>query len=142
MTKDKLFSIIKKFGIALHNGLRRNMDNNMFETKLLEFMNMLQSGCDVAEWYLADFIEKNINHLSSQEAFSGTSYVIQLMGYNLRSDCLYELLQILVSLQRQSDTTQRPLALMENPEIFDLIVTHNSQDYILCIVDELKTIWA
>lgn len=53
---------------------------------------MLESGVDLDEWYLAEFIELNVEKLSSEDAFDLTSYVLMLIQNSVTTEYLYELL--------------------------------------------------
>lgn len=113
----------------------------MFKNSLVTFIEILGSEVDLDEWYLAEFVESNIDPLSPEDAFNAASDVLDLIKNNMTSECLFELLQILLSLQRRSETIQRPLILEESPDLFNKIIHRNSQDYILNTVKELKNIW-
>ena len=73
----------------------------MFVQNLYSFIKKLKTEVDFDEWYLSEFIEKNIDTLSQEDAFQMQSYVIQLIEHNLESNEMYELLQIWIALQRQ-----------------------------------------
>ena len=113
----------------------------MFVQNLYSFIKKLKTEVDFDEWYLSEFIEKNIDTLSQEDAFQMQSYVIQLIEHNLESNEMYELLQIWIALQRQSGTMQKPLELINNPNIFESLIDHNSADYILENVAVLKDIY-
>lgn len=113
----------------------------LFKESLLIFIEKLKSDVVLDEWYLAEFIELNIDKLSAESAFNLASYVIHQIVKYTSSDLLYELLQILLSLQRQSGTMQKPLALLEYPDIFNQIISHNSNEHILETVKALKLSW-
>ncbi|MEB3755183.1 hypothetical protein [Acinetobacter sp. MD2(2019)] len=113
----------------------------MFINALSDFMQHLKSGVDFDEWYLSNFIDKNINILSKEDAFDKTSHIIKIIDHDLKSNELYEVLQILLALQRHSDTTQRPKELENRLNLFTRILNINSEDYIVDTVKELKNIY-
>jgi len=113
----------------------------MFIDEFQKFIKKLESGVELDEWYLTDFIDENIIKLSPSEAFELTSYVIGFIKNNIDSSCLYEFLYILLALQRQSETVEKPLVLISSPDFFEIIINKNSEDYIMSVVDELKNIY-
>ncbi len=61
------------------------------------------------------FIDDNIHSLLPVEAFEFSSHVIKLLTDEAQPDYTYELLTILLALQRQSDTAQIPEILKKRP---------------------------
>lgn len=113
----------------------------MFIDAFQNFIKKLQSGVEVDEWYLSDFVDENVINLSPSDAFELISYIIRFCRTNIDSSCMYEFLYILLALQRQSETFQVPLGLLEFPNFFDEILQRNTEDYIVNLVNELKKIY-
>jgi len=110
----------------------------MFIQALSNFIQNLQSEVEFDEWYLSDFIDNNVGILSPVEAYEMESHIIQCIKKDINSNELYELLTILLSLQRQSDTTLKPKELENNPNFFEEIIRTNPEDYIRSLVDQLS----
>ena len=77
----------------------------MFRKELDDFIQMLSKDeNELDEWYLSDFLNKNISNMESYEAFSSLKlmvpYLFQYPQYR------YELLDIMSSLKRLADTTE------------------------------------
>lgn len=75
------------------------------ENKLKDFLHNISINRDnLDEWYLSDFIDKNIKILSSYDSFEFMkkiiSYIVNYPEYG------YELLEITQELKRQADTTE------------------------------------
>ncbi|HIE0668354.1 TPA: hypothetical protein ACXJNJ_003839 [Acinetobacter nosocomialis] len=109
----------------------------MFINALSSFLEKLASEKDLDEWYLSTFIDENVCSLLPPEAFEFSSHVIKLLKNDAQPDYTYELLTILLALQRQSDTTQAPEILKNNPNFFDKIIKKNPEKYILNLAHEL-----
>lgn len=109
----------------------------MFINTLSIFLEKLASEEDLDEWYLSNFIDENVYSLSAAEAFDFSSDVIKLLIDDAQPDYTYELLTILLALQRQSDTTQIPEILKNSPNFFDEIIKNNSEEYVLNLAHEL-----
>jgi hypothetical protein len=109
----------------------------MFINTLSSFLEKLASEEDLNEWYLSTFIDENVYSLSTTEAFELSSHVIELLKDEAQPDYTYELLTILLALQRQSDTTQIPETLKNSPNFFDEIIKKNPEKYILNLAHEL-----
>lgn len=109
----------------------------MFTYTLSSFLEKLASKEELDEWYLSTFIDENVYSLSAAEAFEFSSHVIKLLKDDAQPDYTYELLTILLALQRQSDTTQIPKILRINPNFFDEIIKKNPEEYILILAHEL-----
>jgi hypothetical protein len=109
----------------------------MLINDLSSFLEKLASKDELDEWYLSTFIDENIYSLSPTEAFEFSSHVIELLTDEAQSDYIYELLTILLALQRQSDTTQVPKILKNSPNFFDEIIKNNPKNYILNLAHEL-----
>lgn len=109
----------------------------MFINTLSSFLEKLASEEDLNEWYLSTFIDENVYSLLPAEAFEVSSHVIKLLKDEAQPDCAYELLTILLALQRQSDTAQIPDILKNSPNFFDEIIKKNPEKYILNLAHEL-----
>lgn len=109
----------------------------MFINALSSFLEKLASKDELDEWYLSTFIDENIYSLSPTEAFEFSSHVIELLKDEAQPDYTYELLTILLVLQRQSDTTQVPEILKNSPNFFDEIIKKNPEKYILNLAHDL-----
>ncbi|MDT1910514.1 hypothetical protein ABTC25_07290 [Acinetobacter baumannii] len=109
----------------------------MFINALSCFLEKLASEKDLDEWYLSTFIDNNVYSLLPAEAFEFSSHVIKLIKDEVQPYYTYELLTILLALQRQSDTAQIPEILKNNPNFFDEIIKQNSEEYILNLAHEL-----
>ncbi|HEO1816765.1 hypothetical protein NQ849_06905 [Acinetobacter baumannii] len=109
----------------------------MFINTLSSFLEKLASKEDLDEWYLSSFIDENIYSLSPTEAFEFSSHVIKLIKEKAQPDYSYELLTILLALQRQSETTQIPEILKNSPNFFDEILKKRPETYILNLAHEL-----
>lgn len=109
----------------------------MFIDALSSFLKKLASKDELDEWYLSTFIDENIYSLSPTEAFEFSSHVIELLKDEAQPDYTYELLTILLALQRQSDTTQVPKILKNSPNFFDEFIKKNPEKYILNLAHEL-----
>ncbi|MFG4685098.1 hypothetical protein ACF0AL_15125, partial [Acinetobacter baumannii] len=79
----------------------------------------------------------NVCSLLPAEAFEFSSHVIELLKNDAQPDYTYELLTILLALQRQSDTAQIPEILKNSPNFFDEITKSNSEVYIQILINEL-----
>lgn len=110
----------------------------MFINALENFIEQLKSSKDQNEWYLADFIQKNIDVLTTSDAYEFSSLVIKIIKNDSNSDLMYELISILKALQIQSDTTQIPLILISFPEILNEVVKNTTETYIHDLVNELN----
>ncbi|MDE3322054.1 hypothetical protein [Acinetobacter nosocomialis] len=109
----------------------------MFIDALSSFLEKLASKEELDEWYLSTFIDNNVYSLLPAEAFELSSHVIELLKNDAQPDYTYELLSILLALQRQSDTTQIPDILKNSPNFFDKIIKKNPEKYILNLAHEL-----
>ncbi|MEI1684182.1 hypothetical protein V8P93_05090 [Acinetobacter baumannii] len=109
----------------------------MFIDALSSFLEKLASKEELDEWYLSTFIDENVYSLLPAEAFEFSSHVIKLIKNNAQPDYTYELLTILLALQRQSDTAQIPEILKNSPNFFDEILKKNPEKYILNLAHEL-----
>ncbi|MDC5427821.1 hypothetical protein [Acinetobacter baumannii] len=109
----------------------------MFTDTLSSFLEKLASEEELDEWYLSAFIDENVCSLSTAEAFEFSSHILKLLKDDAQPDYTYELLTILLALQRQSDTTQIPEILKNSPNFFDEIIKNNPEKYILNLVHEL-----
>lgn len=109
----------------------------MFINTLSSLLEKLASEEDLDEWYLSTFIDENIYSLSPTEAFEFSSHVIELLKDEAQPDCTYELLTILLALQRQSDTTQIPETLKNSLNLFDDLIKNNSEEYVLNLAHEV-----
>jgi len=109
----------------------------MFINALSSFLEKLASEKDLDEWYLSTFIDENVYSLLPAEAFEFSSHVIKLLKDESHTVYTYELLTILLALQRQSDTTQIPENLKNSPNFFDEIFKKNPEKYILNLAHEL-----
>ncbi|HAV5576982.1 hypothetical protein [Acinetobacter baumannii] len=109
----------------------------MFTNTLSSFFEKLASKEDLDEWYLSTFIDENVCSLLPAEAFEFSSHVIELLKNDAQPDYTYELLTILLALQRQSDTAQIPEILKNSPNFFDEILKKNPEKYILNLAHEL-----
>ncbi|SOD69432.1 hypothetical protein SAMN02746062_01676 [Alysiella filiformis DSM 16848] len=79
----------------------------MFFTHLNDFFEMLNHpSVELDEWYLADFIEQNVDVLQSHQAFD---ILVQFVSYLLQhdyGDFEYEIRTIIAALKRQADTNE------------------------------------
>lgn len=109
----------------------------MFIEALSSFFEKLASTEELDEWYLSTFIDENVYTLSAAEAFKFSSHVIKLLKDDAQPDYTYELLTILLALQRQSDTTQIPETLKNSLNLFDDLIKKNPEKYVLNLAHEL-----
>lgn len=109
----------------------------MFIVSLANFIKQINAGFELDEWYLSDFIDESVNILSQSDAFEMSSYVVEIIKEDLKSSDMYELLAILLALQYQSGTTQLPMNLGKDPNIFNEIIKNTSEECILNIVNQL-----
>ncbi|WP_144732683.1 hypothetical protein [Acinetobacter oleivorans] len=109
----------------------------MFIDALSSFLEKLASIEELDEWYLSTFIDENIYSLSTTEAFELSLHVIELLKDEAQPDYTYELLTILLALQRQTDTTQIPDILKNSLNLFDDLIKNNSEEYVLNLAHEL-----
>jgi len=109
----------------------------MFINALSSFLKKLASEEKLDEWYLSKFIDENVYSLLPAEAFEFSSHVIELLTDEAQSDYIFELLTILLALQRQSDTTQIPKILKNSPNFLDEIIKNNHEKYILNLAHDL-----
>ncbi|AZB89916.1 hypothetical protein DKE41_001185 [Acinetobacter pittii] len=109
----------------------------MFRDALSSFLEKLASKEELDEWYLSTFIDENVYSLLPAEAFEFSSHVIKLLKDDAQPDYTYELLTILLALQRQSDTTQMPETLKNSLNLFDDLIKNNSEEYVLNLAHEL-----
>ncbi len=109
----------------------------MFINALSSLLEKLASKEALDEWYLSTFIDENVYSLLPAEAFEFSSHVIKLLKDDAQPDYTYELLSILLALQRQSDTTQIPEILKNSPNFFDEIIKNNPEKYVLNLAHEL-----
>lgn len=103
------------------------------ENKLEDFLHHIsinQNNLD--EWYLSDFIDKNIKILNSYESFEFMKKIIPyLVNY---SEYGYELLEITQELKRQADTTE----IFYNDEIpKKLIKMHMNDEYLIKMINNI-----
>lgn len=108
----------------------------MFIDSLANFFKRINSDSKLDEWYLSNFIDESVCTLSQLDAFEMSSSIVELINKG-ESSYMYELLTILLALQRQSDTTQIPINLTNAPNFFNEIIKNNSEEYILYLVNEL-----
>lgn len=113
----------------------------MFINALSNFLEKLASKEDLDEWYLSNFIDENVYSLLPAEAFEFSSHVIKLLKNDAQPDYTYELLTILLALQRQSDTAQIPETLKNSLNLFDDLIKNNSEEYVLSLINELIYIY-
>lgn len=109
----------------------------MFIDALSNFIEKLASEDELDEWYLSTFIDEKVYSLSAAEAFEFSSHIIKLLKDDAQPDYTYELLIILLALQRQSDTAQIPEILKNISNFFDEITKSNSEVYIQILINEL-----
>ncbi|AMO39441.1 hypothetical protein BE1S18E01_02280 [Acinetobacter sp. BEC1-S18-ESBL-01] len=109
----------------------------MFINTLSSLLEKLASKENLDEWYLSTFIDENVCSLLPPEAFKFSSHVIKLLKNDAQPDYTYELLTILLALQRQSDTTQAPEILKNSPNFFDEFIKKKPEKYILNLAYEL-----
>lgn len=109
----------------------------MFIASLANFIKKINAGFELDEWYLSNFIDDSVSVLSQSDAFEMSSYVLEIIKEDFKSRDMYELLAILLALQHQSGTTQLPMSLSKDPNIFNEIVKNTSEECILHIVNEL-----
>lgn len=109
----------------------------MFINALSSFLEKLASIEELDEWYVSTFIDENVYSLLPAEAFELSSHVIKLLKDEAQPDYTYELLSILLALQRQSGTTQIPDILKNSPNFFDEFIKKNPEKYILNLAHEL-----
>ncbi|HEI8440231.1 TPA: hypothetical protein SLF30_000898 [Acinetobacter baumannii] len=109
----------------------------MLINALSSFLEKLASKEELDEWYLSTFIDNNVYSLLPAEAFEFSSHVIKLLKDDAKPKYTYELLTILLALQRQSDTAQIPESLKNSPNFFDEILKKNPEKYILNLAHEL-----
>ncbi|MDD9315046.1 hypothetical protein [Acinetobacter lactucae] len=109
----------------------------MFIDSLSSFLEKLVSKEELDEWYVSTFIDENVYSLLPAEAFEFSSHVIALLKDEAQPAYTYELLTILLALQRQSDTTQIPKILKNSPNFLDKIIKKNPEKYILNLAHEL-----
>lgn len=109
----------------------------MFINALSSLLEKLASKEELDEWYLSTFIDENVYSLLPAEAFEFSSHVIKLLKDDAQPDYTYELLTILLALQRQSDTTQIPETLKNSLNLFDDLIKNNSEEYVLNLAHEV-----
>ncbi|MDQ9888142.1 hypothetical protein [Acinetobacter pittii] len=109
----------------------------MFINTLSSLLERLASKEELDEWYLSTFIDENVYSLLPAEAFEFSSHVIKLLKDDAQPDYTYELLTILLALQRQSDTTQIPDILKNSLNLFDDLIKNNSEEYVLNLAHEV-----
>ncbi|WP_440206532.1 hypothetical protein [Acinetobacter oleivorans] len=109
----------------------------MFINALSSLLEKLASKEELDEWYLSTFIDENVYSLLPAEAFEFSSHVIKLLKDDAQPDYTYELLTILLALQRQSDTIQIPETLKNSLNLFDDLIKNNSEEYVLNLAHEL-----
>ncbi|MDC4852886.1 hypothetical protein NRA01_02750 [Acinetobacter baumannii] len=109
----------------------------MFINALSSFLEKLASKEELDEWYLSTFINENVYSLLPAEAFEFSSHAIKLLKDDAQPNYTYELLTILLALQRQSDTAQIPEILKNTPNFFDEILKKNPEKYFLNLAHEL-----
>lgn len=109
----------------------------MFIESLNNFIKKISSSCELDEWYLSKFIDESVHTLSKPDAFTMSSYVVEIIKKDLESRYMYELLKILLALQSQSDTTQIPMNLSNDPSFLKEIIENNSEEYLCHLVNEL-----
>ncbi|PNK59539.1 hypothetical protein [Psychrobacter sp. FDAARGOS_221] len=113
----------------------------MFETKLNDFFKKISNDDSLDEWYLSQFIDRNVSTLSAQEAFHASNTVVCKIKSDIYSDNLYELLEILISLRIHSDTNEIPPILIDNPNLFEQIKSQRFESYIRVPVSKLESIF-
>lgn len=78
----------------------------MFIDSLTSFLQKINAESEIEEWYLSNFIDGFVCKLSPPDAFEMSSYVIEVIKNDSKLNHTYELLTILLALQRQSNTAQ------------------------------------
>lgn len=109
----------------------------MLNHKINDFLASIKSDKNLNEWYLSDFVEKNVKILSAEEAFNASEDISKIIFKEKDSDVIYELLYILYYLKQQSETNQIPLWIKNNIDFFDKIKKHHQKDYIDNIINNL-----
>lgn len=85
---------------------------NFFDA-LLETINKWQQAPITDEWLFDDFIEKFVNTMPSEEAFECINKTIDILLIQDEST-ITEVLQTIIGLARQSNTTEIPTGLLLN----------------------------
>jgi hypothetical protein len=109
----------------------------VFIDSLANFFERIDSGFELDEFYVSNFIDEFVHTLSQSDAFEMSSYIVKIINDDLKSNNTYELLSILIALQRQSNTRQLPINLRKKPNIFDEIIKNNSEGYITYLINEI-----
>lgn len=109
----------------------------MFVDSLMSFLQKINAESELEEWYLSNFIDEFVCKLSQSDAFEVSSYVIEVIKNDSRFSYTYELLTILLALQRQSNTAQIPVNLINEPQFLNEIIENSSEKYVQYLVDEL-----
>ncbi|ENV48805.1 hypothetical protein P255_02863 [Acinetobacter brisouii CIP 110357] len=109
----------------------------MFIDSLMSFLQKINAESELEEWYLSNFIDEFVCKLSPPDAFEMSSYVIEVIKNDSKFSYTYELLTILLALQRQSNTAQIPVNLINEPQFLNEIIENSSEEYVQYLVDEL-----
>lgn len=96
---------------------------NFFDA-LLEIINKWQQYPIADEWLFEDFREKFISTMSSEEAFKCISKSIEILLIQKDASTITEVLQTIISLARQSDTTEIPIGLLLNKEKLEDMISN------------------
>lgn len=112
---------------------------SFFNNQLKDFISQINCSTSLDEWYLSDFIEKYVNSMNSEEAFSSISYVCSaFVEYNsIGSDVIYEILVILDSLLRVANTKEKPQELLLIEVTLNEITKDNHFAYVHPIIQSL-----
>lgn len=109
---------------------------NTFEDTFLSFIEYLKNTPVVEdEWYLANFRDENINTMACEEAFSHLNFTIEYLMREKDESITYEIIEILLSLVRQSKTKQIPSALTLHRN--DLINRLSNDEYAKSKINEI-----
>lgn len=85
-----------------------------FSDDLLETINRWQQYPVIDEWLFENFRENLVNTMSSGEAFECINEAIELLLVQEDESTIIEVLQTIIGLARQSDTTEIPTGLLLN----------------------------
>ena len=88
------------------------------------------------EWFFSNFRDSLLSSVDSEGAFLGIDEIVSILLAENDSDILIEIIEILITLARKSETTEMPPILDENWGTIIRKVT-SLGDYAISRIDEL-----
>ena len=87
-----------------------------FKKRLYELIHLWEAGPIEDEWAFSTFRESCIKEFSSEEAFENISHAIEALLAEKDESAAIEIVEVILSLARHSNTTEAPRDLLEKCE--------------------------